>query len=93
MSTLSGACYRSGVLCASAGRFEFDRYANGERWPAPSPAETTVELRAGEPFPRIGSTGGECWWRGPAPVDPAHAAAKDMISEGGRTESLKGSDA
>lgn len=70
--------FRSGDICFTSGRYEFDGYLDGSSEFLPAPEEMEVPLRAGQRFPLIPSQWRACYWapagEGVAAVEPAGCA-------------------
>jgi hypothetical protein len=54
--------YVTGAKCAVSGRYDFDGYVDGTRYPNPRPEELRIPLKRGSTFPPIRSTGKACYW-------------------------------
>ncbi|MFN0134924.1 MAG: hypothetical protein ACKVS9_02275 [Phycisphaerae bacterium] len=74
--------YRSGTICTTAGRFEFDGYDEAT-WQRPSRNDALfIVLKSGDEFPQIGHA---CWWIPSIQAKPETAAEQRMTSEGAPT--------
>ncbi|HEV2295266.1 MAG TPA: hypothetical protein VGR35_15545 [Tepidisphaeraceae bacterium] len=63
MTTTSVTRRRTGEKCDISGRYDFDGYLNGTRYPEPRPEEKRIPAAKNNVFPPIRSTGKGCYWR------------------------------
>lgn len=63
MAVAIGTRFKTGEVCQESGRYEFDGYVDGTRFPQPTPRERQIPLSEGERFPPIRSTNKACWWK------------------------------
>jgi hypothetical protein len=55
--------YRTGEKCEISGRYDFDGYLDGMRYPQVRTDEKRIRLAKSDSFPPIRSAGKGCYWR------------------------------
>lgn len=55
--------YKTGERAPVTGRYEFEKYTDGTKTPAPTAEERIIPLDRGDTFPPISSADKACWWK------------------------------
>ncbi len=54
--------FKTGETCEITGRYRFHGYVDGTKDPPPGHKERKLSIVTGQTFPKIESSGKECWW-------------------------------
>jgi hypothetical protein len=61
--TYIGERFKTGQICRSKGKYQFDGYLDGTYYPQPTAEEQIIPLDVGDTFPPINSSDKGAWWK------------------------------
>lgn len=57
-----GQKFKTGQICPTKGKYQFDCYTDGSTYPSPTAEEKVIPMDIGDTFPPINSANKGAWW-------------------------------